>query len=329
VAPWPFFGSTLNHGPRALVKHPLEAARRRDHDRSMTEHAGWSELPRRLVDELVDRALVEDLASGDLTSECCINPERQAVAEAITRHPMVVCGGELFARVFERVDDQIRVEREATDGSWVEASTVLWRVRGRARSILAGERVALNFTQRMCGIATMAKAYVDAIAPGSPTRITDTRKTTPGLRLVERYAVRTGGAHNHRDNLGSAVMIKDNHIVAAGGITPALERARARAPHTSRIEVEVENLDEFDEALAAGADIIMLDNMDTDSVREAVARIAERRRRGQGPLIEVSGGVTRERIAELSAAGVDVISSGALTHSYRAADISLEFRFEE
>jgi nicotinate-nucleotide pyrophosphorylase (carboxylating) len=180
------------------------------------------------------------------------------------------------------------------------------------------ERTALNFAQRMSGIATLARSYVRALPAGSKTRVTDTRKTTPGLRALERYAVRTGGAHNHRDTLGSAVMIKDNHIQAAGGIAVAVERARARAPHTSKIEVEVASLAELDQALAAGADIVMLDNFDKADVAAGVTRA-----KGKA-LVEVSGGITLERIAELAAAGVDVISSGALTHSAPSADIALD-----
>jgi nicotinate-nucleotide pyrophosphorylase (carboxylating) len=199
---------------------------------------------------------------------------------------------------------------------------VIWRVSGLARSLLAGERIALNYTQRMCGIATLAREYVSYLAPGSTTRITDTRKTTPGLRIIERYAVRTGGAHNHRDNLGTAVMIKDNHIVAAGSITRAVERAKARTPHTNRIEVEVTTLTELDEALAVGADIIMLDNMDNEMVAKALERV---RASGVPRIVEASGGITHERVRALSELGVDVISVGALTHSAKAADISLEF----
>jgi nicotinate-nucleotide pyrophosphorylase (carboxylating) len=174
----------------------------------------------------------------------------------------------------------------------------------------------------MSGVATEARRYAAAVPAGSGVRITDTRKTTPGLRALERYAVRVGGAHNHRDSLGSAVMIKDNHIVAAGGITTAIARARQRAPHTSRIEVEVASLAELDEAIAAGADIIMLDNFTIEDVHAAAAR-ARAIERGR-PLLEVSGGITLERIAELAAAGVDVISVGALTHSAKAADIALD-----
>jgi nicotinate-nucleotide pyrophosphorylase (carboxylating) len=209
------------------------------------------------------------------------------------------------------------------EGALVSPGTALWRVEGSARALLAAERTALNLVQRMAGTATLARRYVDALEPGSTTRITDTRKTTPGLRALERYAVRVGGAHNHRDSLGSAVLIKDNHIVASGGVRVAIERARAYAPHTSKIEVEVDTLEQFDEAVEAGADIILLDNFDDAQVREAVERA--RKRSGARPLLEASGGITLPRIRELSRLGVDIISSGALTHSAPAADIGLDF----
>jgi nicotinate-nucleotide pyrophosphorylase (carboxylating) len=291
----------------------------------MTERMS-EQLPRGAVDALIDMALAEDLSSGDLTTQACVSADTRAVAEAITRHEMVVCGGDLFRRTFERIDPSTTVERLHEDGAEVGGGEVLWRVHGLARSVLSAERVALNFTQRMCGIATMARKYVSALTEGSSTRVTDTRKTTPGLRLVERYAVRTGGGHNHRDNLGTAVMIKDNHIVAAGSITIAVTRAKASVPHTNRIEVEVTNFDELDEALAVGADILMLDNMDTPTVIEALKKVKSHQ--GPRPIVEASGGITLERVAELSAAGVDVISVGALTHSFKAADISLEFSFD-
>ncbi len=182
-----------------------------------------------------------------------------------------------------------------------------------------GERLALNFVQRMCAIATRARAYVDAVPSGCATRITDTRKTTPGLRAIERYAVRVGGAHNHRDNLGAGVLIKDNHVVACGSVRAAVERARAAAPHTARIECEVDTLEQLEEALAAGADIVLLDNMPTTVVVEAVKRA-----RGRA-LLEASGGITLERVAELARAGVGAISVGALTHSVAAADVGLDF----
>jgi nicotinate-nucleotide pyrophosphorylase (carboxylating) len=270
------------------------------------------------LDDVVSRALAEDLAGGDLTSEAIVDADARAVARARAKSPLVVAGGDVFARVFYRVDPGLRVERLLPDGAAAEAGAELWIVEGRTRSILMGERTALNFVQRMSGIATVARAYVDALPVGSTTRVTDTRKTTPGLRSLERYAVRCGGAFNHRDSLGSAVLIKDNHIEAAGGVTQAVSRARSHAPHTSRIEIEVESLEMLDEALAAGADIVMLDNFAPADIARAVERA-----RGRA-LVEVSGGITRERIAALAAAGVDIVSVGALTHSAPAADIALD-----
>lgn len=275
-----------------------------------------------LLDDLIDRALDEDLSGGDLTTEACVEPGQRAMGRAVARKPLVACGGAVFLRAFQRVDPSVDGELHVAEGAAVDTGAILWTVRGPARALLSAERIALNLAQRMSGVATQARHYVEALPPGSPVRITDTRKTTPGLRAIERYAVRVGGAHNHRDNLGSAVMIKDNHIVAAGGITTAIVRARKRAPHTSRIEVEVASLAEFDEAVAAGADVIMLDNFRLEDVRIAAER-ARALHRGR-PLLEVSGGITLERIRELAEAGVDVISVGALTHSAKAADIALD-----
>jgi nicotinate-nucleotide pyrophosphorylase (carboxylating) len=272
-----------------------------------------------VLDRVITTALEEDLGSGDLTTEACIAPDARATAHAVARKAMVACGAAVFAAVFARLDASLAVEAHVADGARVEAKTRLWSVRGRARSILMGERVALNLVQRLCGVATQARAYVDAVPAGCATRITDTRKTTPGLRALERYAVRVGGAHNHRDDLGAAVLIKDNHVAACGGVRAAIERARAAAPHTAKIECEVDTLDQLDEALAAGADIVLLDNMPTATVAEAV-----KRSRGRA-LLEASGGITLERVAELSRAGVDAISVGALTHSVPAADVGLDF----
>jgi nicotinate-nucleotide pyrophosphorylase (carboxylating) len=276
-------------------------------------------LPTFVIDGVVKRALEEDLGAGDLTTEACIEPGRAAVAFAVARAPLVACGGPVFARVFAALDPTIGFEACAEEGATVAAGARLWALRGEARAILMGERVALNFVQRMSGTATLAHAMVDALPRGSKTRIADTRKTTPGLRALERYAVRVGGARNHRNDLGSAVLIKDNHIAACGGIAEAIARARARAPHTSKIECEVDSLEQLDTALAAGADIVLLDNMDNATVAEAV-----RRARGRA-LTEASGGVTLTRVTELAEAGVDAISSGALTHSAPAADIGLDF----
>jgi nicotinate-nucleotide pyrophosphorylase (carboxylating) len=277
------------------------------------------ELPLVVVDRVVDAALHEDLASGDLTTEACIDADARAVAHAVARAPMVACGAAVFARVFVRVDASLVVEAHAAEGARVQARARLWSVRGRARAILMGERVALNLVQRMCGVATTTRTYVDAVPAGCAARITDTRKTTPGLRALERYAVRVGGGRNHRDDLGSAVLIKDNHVAACGGVRAAIERARAAAPHTAKIECEVDTLDQLDEALAAGADIVLLDNMPTTTVVEAVRRACGR------AVVEASGGITLERVAELARAGVDAISVGALTPSVRAADVGLDF----
>jgi nicotinate-nucleotide pyrophosphorylase (carboxylating) len=277
------------------------------------------ELPLPLIDDLLTRALAEDLGAGDVTTEACVPEGAQAVADGVARKALVACGTPVAARVFTMVDASLSFVARVEEGALVAPGTVLWRVEGRARSILMAERVALNFTQRMCGIATATRRYVDAVPTECQTRITDTRKTTPGLRLLERYAVRRGGGHNHRNDLGSAVLIKDNHIVAAGGVRVAIEAARQRAPHTSRIECEVDSLEQLEEALAARADIVLLDNMDTATVEEAV-----RRTRGRA-LLEASGGITLERVTALARAGVDAISVGALTHSTPAADIGLDF----
>ncbi|HEV8247722.1 MAG TPA: carboxylating nicotinate-nucleotide diphosphorylase, partial [Polyangiaceae bacterium] len=271
-----------------------------------------------LLDRVIHSALAEDLAGGDLTTEATIAPDARALGRAVARSALVVCGGDVFARVFYAIDPGLRVERKLADAQRAEPGSVLWEVEGATRSILSAERTALNFAQRLCGIATLTRRYVDAVPEGSSLRITDTRKTTPGLRALERFAVRSGGGFNHRNDLGSAVLIKDNHVAAAGGVAAAIERARRYAPHTARIEVEVESLSELDEALAAGVDIVMLDNFAAEALGEAVARA-----RGLA-LVEVSGGITLDRIPELALAGVDLVSVGALTHSAPAADISLE-----
>jgi nicotinate-nucleotide pyrophosphorylase (carboxylating) len=278
-------------------------------------------IPPHILDRVIDLAFEEDLAGGDLTTEACVDETAIATGDAVARKALVVCGGAVFRRTFQRLDPDLAFEALLADGERAEAGAVLFRVRGRARSLLMAERTALNLVQRMSGIATQARAYVDALPVGSPVRIADTRKTTPGLRALERYAVRTGGAHNHRDNLGSAVLIKDNHIVAAGGIESAIARARERAPHTSRVECEVASLVELERALEARVDVVMLDNFSLADVRLAVDRC---RGASPRPIVEVSGGITFERIPELVAAGVDVISVGALTHSAPAADIALD-----
>jgi nicotinate-nucleotide pyrophosphorylase (carboxylating) len=275
-------------------------------------------IPLPQLDAIIERALHEDLDGGDLTTEATVDPETRATGTAVARSPLVACGAEVFFRVFARLCPEVEREALVADGRLVERDTPIWRVRGPAQALLMAERTALNLTQRMSGIATLSRRYADAVPAGAKARVTDTRKTTPGLRPLERYAVRCGGAFNHRDSLGSAVLIKDNHIVAAGGIAPAVSRARARAPHTSRIEVEVDTMAQLDEAIAAGADIILLDNFSLEDLAAGVRRVAGR------ALVEASGGVTLERIAAIAATGVDVISAGALTHSAPAADIGLD-----
>ncbi len=271
-----------------------------------------------LLDMLVDRALAEDLAAGDVTSEAVVPSTTRASARAVAKQALVLAGGDAFARVFYRVDTGVRVERFVNDGTRVEAGTVLFAVDGPARSLLAAERTALNFVQRTSGIATLTARFVAAVPAGNALRIIDTRKTTPGLRALERAAVRAGGGHNHRDNLGTAILIKDNHVAIAGGVTNAIVRAREQAVHMTRVEVEVDTLEQLDEALAAGAEVILLDNFTLDAVAEAVRRTARR------ALLEVSGRVKPEQVPELARLGVDLVSIGALTHSAPAADISLE-----
>ncbi|MEO8876589.1 MAG: carboxylating nicotinate-nucleotide diphosphorylase [Polyangiaceae bacterium] len=277
-------------------------------------------IPPTVLDAIIVRALEEDLASGDLTTDACIAESARAIADAAARSEIVVCGGAVFFRVFALIDASVTFEAKLADGAIAKKGDVMWTVSGPARSLLMGERTALNFVQRMSGIATVTRAYVNALPKGSNTRVIDTRKTTPGLRVLERYAVRAGGGKNHRDNLGSAVLIKDNHIVASGGVRQAIERAREHAPHTCKIECEVDSFAQLDEALAAGADIVLLDNMSTPDVEKAV-KIAKGR-----AITEASGGVTLARITELASVGVDAISVGALTHSAPSADIGLDFR---
>lgn len=273
-----------------------------------------------VVQEIVARALIEDLAGGDLTTDATVASELTGLGVAITKSPLLACGSTVAQAVFAAVDPKLEFETLVPDGVWVPADRPLWEVRGSARSILMAERTALNFVQHLSGIATLAHRFMREIPVGSGTRIADTRKTTPGLRALERYAVRAGGAHNHRDDVGSAILIKDNHIVASGGVAAAVLRARARAPHTSKIEIEVANLEQVEQALAAKVDVVMLDNFDLAQIRKAVALIAGR------ALVEVSGNVTLERVADLARAGADVISVGALTHSAPAADVSLGIR---
>jgi nicotinate-nucleotide pyrophosphorylase (carboxylating) len=277
-------------------------------------------IPSHLLSELAHRALAEDLAGGDITTQALLVETTASEALVSAKQDLVLSGSEIFAATFYAVDGGVVVQALAEDGAKVEAGSELFRIIGRAGSLLMAERTALNFLQRLSGVATLTQRYVAAIPEGSALRIADTRKTTPGLRLLERAAVRDGGGHNHRNSLSSAIMIKDNHIAAVGNLTEAVLRAKAKAPHTSRIEVEVDSLEALDEALAQSVDLLLLDNFDPEALKTAVAMA-----RGKA-LIEVSGGITLERIPELAALGVDVVSVGALTHSAPAADISLALR---
>lgn len=266
----------------------------------------------------VEAALREDIGSGDVTA-ALVPADQRVRGRVICREAAVLCGTAWVDEIFRRLDASIRITWHVRDGDRVAPDTCIFEIEGPARPILTGERTALNFLQTLSATATAARRFVDAVA-GTGCTILDTRKTLPGLRSAQKYAVRCGGAQNHRRGLYDLVLIKENHIAAVGGIRIAVERARASAPHTSRVEIEVRNLEELDEALAAGADIIMLDNFDDASVERATQRA-----RGKA-LIEVSGGLTLERIPRLAALGVDVMSVGALTHSAPAADISLLLR---
>lgn len=279
----------------------------------------------REIERIVGSALDEDAPWGDLTSETLIPAAATATAELVAREPGVLSGIEVFAAAFRLVDPRIEVERLGGDGERFTAGEVLARVVGPARGILTAERVALNLVQRMSGVATLTARYVEAVA-GTRARIVDTRKTTPGLRSLERQAVRDGGGRNHRRSLSDAVMAKDNHlaVLTAGGqdLAEALRAARERMPHTAHLEVEVDRLDQIDAVLAGGADTIMLDNFGLDELRSGVARIAGR------AVVEASGGVSLDTVAAIAATGVDVISVGALTHSARALDLGLDLVIE-
>ncbi|MET0391204.1 MAG: carboxylating nicotinate-nucleotide diphosphorylase [Polyangiales bacterium] len=276
-------------------------------------------VPRSTLTKIVSLALDEDLGRGDLTTEATVDADAVGGALLRAREAAVFCGGELVREVYAQIDPQVNVTLQRRDGERVEAGASLLRLQGPARSLLEGERVALNFCQRLSGVATLTRAYVDALPAGHHTRIADTRKTTPGLRALERHAIRCGGGHNHREDLSAAVLIKDNHIAAAGGVGQAIDRARARAPHTSRIECEVDTLAQLEVALHHRADIVLLDNFSDADLTRAIALIAGR------AIVEVSGGVTLERIPRIARDGVDVISVGALTHSARAVDLGLDW----
>jgi len=269
-----------------------------------------------IIDSIIRNALREDIHTGDITTRSVMLSPRQALARLVAKEAFVLAGIEVAARVFRMLDPATLFTSRFKDGALCSTRDVIADISGTDAVILQGERVALNLLQRMCGIATLTSRYVAAVA-GTTARIVDTRKTTPGLRVLEKYAVMVGGGSNHRAGLYDAVLIKENHITAAGGITAAVTRSRTVIPHTMKIEVETENLAEVAEAVACGADIIMLDNMDIATMREAVALIAGR------SLVEASGGVNLDTVRGIAETGVDLISVGALTHSASAVDISL------
>jgi nicotinate-nucleotide pyrophosphorylase (carboxylating) len=273
-------------------------------------------MPDPRTDHLIDLALEEDAGLGDVTSRAIFRAGHRSRAFIAAGHDLVVCGLEVAARVFARVDPALKVQLVARDGDRVKRGGVVLRVAGPTASLLTAERTALNFIQRLSGIATLSRKFADVAGPLG-VRIVDTRKTTPGFRALEKYAVRCGGCHNHRSSLGEHVLIKDNHIAAAGSLAQAVQKARAAAPHPAKIEVEAKTLAEVREAVRAGAEVILLDNMTPAQIRAAVATIAG------AALVEVSGGVRFETLRDFALPGVDVISIGALTHSAPAADLSL------
>ena len=268
------------------------------------------------ADELIRMALAEDVTSEDISTNSVLRAPAEGEAELICKQDGVIAGLPVFARVYELLGG-VRVELLARDGESVKKGQKLAAVRGDMRVILTGERTALNFLQRMSGIATYT-AKMAALLAGSGLRLVDTRKTTPNMRLFEKYAVRAGGGGNHRYNLSDAVLLKDNHIGAAGGVRAAVQAAKAHAPFTAKIEVEAESVDMALEAVEAGADIVMLDNMSHDAMKEAVRAIGGR------ALVEISGNVTAENAARLKDIGADIVSCGALTHSAPILDVSLK-----
>lgn len=269
------------------------------------------------ADELILLALKEDITSEDITTNAVMREKKMGEVELLCKQTGVIAGLDVFARVFQLLDPDTEIEFYAKDGDRVEKGQLLGLVKGDIRVLLSGERTALNYLQRMSGIATYTREIADLLK-GSKTKLLDTRKTTPNMRIFEKYAVKAGGGYNHRYNLSDGILLKDNHISAAGGVKNAIEMAKEYAPFVRKIEIETENLDMVKEAVEAGADIIMLDNMTPEEMKEAVAFIDGRAQ------TECSGNVTRENIEKVISVGVDYISSGALTHSAPILDLSLK-----
>jgi len=273
-------------------------------------------IPLALFDDWIRSALREDLGSGDVTSELLIPPDRMGLARVLAKEPFVVAGIEVAGRVFEVLSPRCSVSAKVSDGFRVERGDILLEVTGPLRALLAAERVCLNILQHLSGVATLTRRFVDAVS-GTGAKILDTRKTLPGMRALEKYAVRMGGGANHRSSLSDGILIKENHIRACGGIGRAVRKALASARHGLRVEVEATTLEEVREALEAGAETILLDNMDTETLREAVRLVSGAAR------LEASGGVTLENVREIAETGVDLISVGRITHSAPGVDISM------
>lgn len=270
-----------------------------------------------VMDDYILHTLKEDITSEDVSTNAVMPQPKMGTAQLISKDTGVLCGLDVFKRTFELLDENVQVQFFAEEGAAVEPGQLLGELRGDIRVLLSGERTALNYLQRMSGIATITRRYVQALE-GTNTVLLDTRKTTPNMRPFEKYAVKVGGAMNHRYNLSDGVLLKDNHIGAAGSVQKAVAAARAYAPFVRKVEVETETLDQVQQALDAGADIIMLDNMDNATMKKAVEMIGTRAE------TECSGNVTLERLAEIAAIGVNYVSSGALTHSAPILDISLK-----
>ncbi len=283
----------------------------------MSEFANDLEAESYLIRDIVARVLAEDIGPGDATSHAVIPPASRAAGQLLAKEAGVVAGMEVTRECFRQLSSQTEFTAVKHSGESFEVGDILGTVQGPARALLAAERTALNFLQRLCGIATLTRKFVDAVA-GTGVEIADTRKTTPGIRSLDRAAVRAGGGKNHRYALYDGILIKDNHIRLVGSISPAVQAARRKAHNLFKVEIETTNIDQVREALAAGADIIMLDNMSLEMMREAVLIIGDR------ALIEASGGIELGQVAEVAATGVDIISVGTLTHSAPSLDISLE-----
>jgi nicotinate-nucleotide pyrophosphorylase (carboxylating) len=271
------------------------------------------------TEHLIKIALKEDIGSGDITTDNLVDPDLEGKGVIIAKEPFVIAGLDVACQVFKHLNANVIFIPVYIDGNFVKEGETIATVEGKLRALLLGERTALNFLQRLSGIATCVRSYVDELK-NKRVRLVDTRKTTPGWRVLEKYAVRVGGAHNHRMGLYDGVLIKDNHIAACGGIKKAVDRIRTRVSHLVKIEVEVSTLDQVKDALKAGADVIMLDNMSIEQIKEAAAFIDEK------ALVEVSGNVTKSGLKSLADAGVDIISVGALTHSAGCVDISMRIQ---